>query len=796
MSTPTIDYDALAAKYGGKPQIDYDSLAAKYGGKPVAASLDANPNGQGTYPMWDTAGTLHQIPYSLVPVAHGQGYQFDTNPIKDSGNASRNGLLPMQAFIKDEAADPNRVGGTSLPMQPSGSTWNGSPEPANRQESIARQLEADRTAPRGWQAVTGVMKGGAQLAMPLAHVMNAFDHSGTTPEEMEQLNTAQTPIEKTGKYATVAAPIVAGAIAAPAATASALAGGAVGNYAGGKIAEMAGMTPEERALTQDALSLAGGVGAAGIRPTQALGAAGEAPVAGAEGPVNTVSLANKIAGGLPQFMPESVRNGTLASAWDWAKNAPRELLAGNIHEPIPGTNMTPADRYASMQAMGIQPNAAEATNSPILNAAERLNQNSLTSASMYEKARAANLRALNDYTEKVLDDMSEMNPEEGGEKIKQGLRNAQVNLQNQATKGFNTLDDLVGNRKMPGSTLQRAAKNIYDSYSDYASHHPALVPKEAWKVVQDLAGVSNDPQFSPRAMSFSELHQLRSDLLEMVRSNPDIVKNQAGGWLEQLARAADETMTSGKPGSLNPAGVKIFRDANEAWANMKSTFDNPSHPFYQAARTPTASKLVQGIGQSPEMVNALKSVLSPDKIGAIQRGVLEKALGTTKEGNYNFKNFQGMWNKLPKSYRNALFSPEQIQHIEDIGNAGTVLNMDLNPSSSAKLGQKIMEGSGGAGAIGPAVTGHPIPLAGAGVYHGTQYGIGRLMNNPGFVDWLMRGRGFEPVGEVPSTASRVLPAAATASEMDGTGPAGQPNFYSQDYLKAKAAFDAARTGSQ
>ncbi len=81
---------------------------------PSAPNLDANPNGQGTYNMLDNAGQMHAIPYSLVPVAKGQGYQFDSNPIKDASNSSRNGLTPEQQFIKDEAADPNRTGGPDL----------------------------------------------------------------------------------------------------------------------------------------------------------------------------------------------------------------------------------------------------------------------------------------------------------------------------------------------------------------------------------------------------------------------------------------------------------------------------------------------------------------------------------------------------------------------------------------------------------------------------------------------------------------------------------------------------------
>ncbi len=114
--------------------------------------------------------------------------------------------------------------------------------------------------------------------------------------------------------------------------------------------------------------------------------------------------------------------------------------------------------------------------------------------------------------------------------------------------------------------------------------------------------------------------------------------------------------------------------------------------------------------QTPEAVRELQQALGPQGMGPIQRGVLEKVLGTTKEGNYNFKNFQGQWNKIPQAYREALFAPEQLQQIEDIGNVGTVLHEDVNPSGSAKLGQKMSEDGAGGGAIGAAATGHPLGL--------------------------------------------------------------------------------------
>lgn len=45
MSTPAIDYDALAAQHGGAPVIDYDALAAAQGGSAVSTAVQAPPTG-------------------------------------------------------------------------------------------------------------------------------------------------------------------------------------------------------------------------------------------------------------------------------------------------------------------------------------------------------------------------------------------------------------------------------------------------------------------------------------------------------------------------------------------------------------------------------------------------------------------------------------------------------------------------------------------------------------------------------------------------------------------------------
>jgi hypothetical protein len=777
MSAATIDYDALAAQHGGTVQVDYDALAAQHGGTAVsggAGGVDlSNKAGQGTYNMWDDAGHKLAVPYDQVPVALGKLYQFDTN-------ADQGGQRPMDRFYRDLTADPNLVGpkATSSPGQ--------FMAPAHTPANAAAKVQAEQNQGAGHNLAEGVAKGAGTITAPIEHGMALAGFAPPADEYNAQL-TANTPMQDVGKFGTMAAAVAPAAIAAPVATALGLGGGAAAGYAGQKAATALGAGPNVSAVVGDAAGLAGGV------------------AAGA---------------GLPRLMPEAVRNGTLPSAWDWVANKPKELLAGDVNAPIPGTDVTPASRYEAMQRVGVQPNAAEATNSTPLNMAERVNQNSLTAQSTYVRARAANLAALNRFANRVLDTMSPQSPEEGGAAVQQGLLKAHADMKEAATAAYRDLDDQVGDQPLPGAAgLRQQAQAILDANAPYYKLHPELEPTKAMAIVRDLAdakapvksGPAVIPGFGPeppapevappRELTYSELHRLRSDLLDFNNTNPDLVKNQANGWISQLAGAADKAITSGE-GALTPEQLGTFRNANEAWKFMKDSFDNPSHPFYQAVRNPSPSTLVSGtsgIARTPEMVDTLKGVLGPEGIGPVQRGVAENLLKTTKEGGFNFKTFQGLWNKLKPGYRDALFTPEQQQQLEDIGNAGTVMHEDANPSGTAKLGQGQAEMLEGSGAIGAAATGHPLSLAGTAAYHATQYALGKLMNSPTFVDWLMKDQGAPSAapGSFGDAAriwkSGALPVDPAGARSDPhTGPDGQPNFYSDEYLRAKGAFDAAR----
>jgi hypothetical protein len=249
MSTSTIDYDAIAAKHGGTAQIDYDALATKHGGTAVqqsAPDFTANPSGQGTYAMWDTAGHKLQIPYGNVQSAAQQGFKFDTNP-------NQNGLTPSQQFLRDQAYDPNRTGGTS-PGMISGMT----PE---QSQSRANAIEQNDSLPM--QIVGGVAKGAGTIARPFLDVTGYA--MGASPQDINQMLTPQTKTQANAKAATegtalvAAAPVVA---AAPLATAGGIVGGTLGAGAGQVIGNATNMSQQATNVLSDTLGAAAGTAGA------------------------------------------------------------------------------------------------------------------------------------------------------------------------------------------------------------------------------------------------------------------------------------------------------------------------------------------------------------------------------------------------------------------------------------------------------------------------------------------------------------------------------------------------------
>jgi hypothetical protein len=493
----------------------------------------------------------------------------------------------------------------------------------------------------------------------------------------------------------------------------------------------------------------------------------------------------------------------------------KDAIRGPINEPIAGGTLTPATRYASAKRLGVNLDAADATNSPLFGAVKRVNSNSLFGGPTYEAAKGQNTSALTGSTDRFLTGLYDGDRESGGLAIQKALQRNQQGLYGSATDGF---ESLPRNIPIPGlEEVGKTAQSIVRQNSAYQDLFPSLKPTKAMNVVGDVGGLgstapaplkmspfvneSGQPIPSsaqappPQSPSFGTGQQLRSDLLDFYRNNPDIVQNQGNGFIQRLAGQTDDALTNASS-ALTPDQLGTFRAANADWKDMKATYDDPSSPFYHAVRTENPSSLYGGIGsKTPENARNILGRLSPNGIspgdspavGALRRGTVESALKTTNDGSPNFRTFGTQLNRIPADYRAELFSPDQNRGLYDIANTSNALSQEFNPSGSGHQVQKLGEAASLFQSPVTALSGHPLLAAAPVAYNAAQYGAAKLMNSPALVDRLMSPTVRPGLFAPPTATNPFTPPLVGRAAMFGAPAAGNySGLYGTDDKKKKA----------
>jgi hypothetical protein len=454
--------------------------------------------------------------------------------------------------------------------------------------------------------------------------------------------------------------------------------------------------------------------------------------------------------------------------------AMKEMVTGDVTAPITGEGVSPLQRFQTAKKLGVNLNAADATNSPTLGMVRQLNEHSLMGSPTYDAARASNVNALQKAADTTLDAMSPLSREEGGTVIKKNLESDRQRLESGATERYQDLSAAMGDRPMEGSeALGKLASKIKDEEDPFNETYPHLVPKQAMGIINDVANrfqpgepvksafvdqygkpIYSNPE-PPKGLTYPEAQNIRSRTMDVTRRTNDLTADRGIGMLMQILGGADDAITNSE-GGLNEAQQKIYRDANQRFSEMKDRYDNPSSPFYSAIRTENPSSLVKGIGQkTPEQVRDLVPRIGVEGTGALQRGVADKAMWTDQNGNRSLSGFGKRFYELPEDYREELFKPHPMfagdtppmtddyhQPLKDLASTSNALKKDLNPSGTAKQGQKLGEALA------------MFPTGGAPLI---QYPIAKMMHNPAVVDWMMKPRS-RPSPFVSPTATAAVAA--------------------------------------
>lgn len=465
--------------------------------------------------------------------------------------------------------------------------------------------------------------------------------------------------------------------------------------AGAGIAATAGLAAPAAPFVAPALKIAGGVqGAYGVGSS--LYGAGKSYLQG------------DTAGGDEQ-LGEAVPNAALMAplAAETAMRVPelvRSTLAGDINAPLPdGSGHTPATRFARVKTLGVQPNAADATNSGILNAVRAGTEKTAAGAPVYARTHGANMSALDNAQAGIANDFSTVDPLTAGTGIQTKLQqpflaaddaaakagvaaqnaaddfitsrspltgeqarlkqqaNLQANQQQLETTGGQqeqAIRSLVGDQ--PASSLdpmRSTARTIQAQNAPADKLVPGLAQKQTGSILQSFANMGADGS----KPTIGDLLDLRTRLLDAKGNNNELVSGLADRDIERMIGAVHQTIDQSMPTGASAD----WQNANAIWRDMKETYDTPSSPYYSAVRGNSPQALTQGIGgTSPAAIAEMKA--RGADLGIVQRGNAEKLLGSTKDGQYDLGGFGKRLYQMPEENRLSLFGNDDNEKLQKL----------------------------------------------------------------------------------------------------------------------------------
>jgi hypothetical protein len=438
--------------------------------------------------------------------------------------------------------------------------------------------------------------------------------------------------------------------------------------------------------------------------------------------------------------------GAVKAAPEAYRGARSAVIGGSkLDEVIPGDTVTPRQRYEAAKAQGVNLDTAQATNAPVAKAGKWATEHSLAGSSKFEANNAANVEALHAHSEKLLNEASpvDMSREDFGNKAKQALVQHQQELNATAGDIYKKLDADIGTTRPDASSIKEAAQAIVKENKGYYADHPEMLSTgaaRAWKIVNNLADAKT-------ADTWSNLHKLRSDMLDITRS-PDLIGDRPTGWMKQMTSAVDDAMTKG----ADIANRQDFREANDIYKWMKSTYDDPTSKLYHVVRSKdglTAANTLASI--TPDIARKIGAA-SPELLPQLQRQTMDRLLRPTGNDLPDLKNLGARLSRAQKEQLAGVLTPEQIKAMDELGRTSKLVTFDSNPSGSGKVAQKATEaGAVGSGLMRAGVgvlTGNPVAVlegvAGPTAYMGTQRLAAGKLTNPAFTEKIMSGRMIKP----------------------------------------------------
>jgi hypothetical protein len=389
----------------------------------------------------------------------------------------------------------------------------------------------------------------------------------------------------------------------------------------------------------------------------------------------------------------AMATGGAAAAVEPVTNIGKGSLASKMAEVPRGTDFSRGDVLANARRRNVNLDLSDATGSGTARGVKAHTERSLGGSDPMRENTQQNLGELDHWAQDELQQYhrNDDSREGLGSKVQERLKEDYGEQKANAAQGFKDLDERVGPNTIDGTkTVEAEARQIIGDMKPYYDKHPQLKPKQSWSVLENLA---ERPQVEVNGktidapthdFSWSELHQLRSDLMETYRNSPDLTKSQPEAWLQRMVKTIDDTMTNASSG-LSPNDRAQFRQANDVWEGMKSTYDNPQHPFFAAVRSEFPSQVTGMLSnKTPELARQVHGILQ-DLKGPYQREFVSRLMNPNGDGRVDFRGLENRVSKLPDEYLEAQLGPQGARSLKMLARVARIVTDNINTSGTSDV---------------------------------------------------------------------------------------------------------------
>lgn len=425
-----------------------------------------------------------------------------------------------------------------------------------------------------------------------------------------------------------------------------------------------------------------------------------------------------------------------------------------------------AENIETFKTAGIQPTAAQATQSPLTMMIEK----SLAVTPGGYAARYPRLAAQADQAaERVRRSVTELGgdvaPDTAGRGIERGLRGFVDQGKARASRLYGAVDSAIPDGHTVDTTnLRRVVSDIMGRAPETADVARAV---SSDRMAAIAAAVENMPQSVP----YQAARELRTRI-GSVLGDPQIMSDMPRADMKRLYGAIADDLTASLAG--NPEALRAQRTADRWYRAFLDRVDERIVPMIDRGNR-SAQKIFEAFerqAKDPAELARLKRSM-PEEEWNTAAGVVVDRLGRARASAqdeagsvFSPETFLTEWNKIPERSRRLLLGTKASRDMNALAKAAAKIRDEreflFNPSGTAPA--TAAGTMAGAVFLSPFLGGPGATAAAAGAL-GSQaatYAAERLFMSPRFVNWLAQSTRV-PIAQVPAHIDRL---ARYAESMD------------------------------